>query len=696
MHCVSTLGLTLTVCAITFATLLVPVAADPPATDSPSADWANSKPPSLNEIIGQRCLKCHHHDADAETDVDLTGVTLESLERNLDLARTLIDVIDTRAMPPDPETALSARERSTLLASLRKTYAEAAVSGAHQVRTPIRRLNRVQYNNSVIDLFELNCVVFTLPEKVMRIHGNSFDPERGVMPDTVKVGNRPLGKSQMIEQRLAGVAAFPQDLQAEHGYNNRADHLSMSPLLMEEFLKLGTSITQSPDFNRKQVGIWKSFFAVPSHEFEAKEEIRQRLRWFLSRAFRRPPTDKVMERYTQYASAKFETTGDFTGAMKSAAAATLTSPRFLYLYDVPSDPHVIGEARVIDDFELATRLSFFLWGSLPDDKLLALAQRGKLSTADVLHQQVDRMLRDQKIKRFCDSFPRQWLQLDRLVSSLPNRTKYPDFYYSKYRASMHMMLEPLLLFETVLIEDRAISELIAPDFSYRSARLENLYGSMGDPAPRRGAGDVAALTFRRLPLKDRRSGGVITNAAVMTMTSGPERTKPITRGAWVAAVIFNDPPDPPPADVPTLPEPAKDGPQSLTVRERLAAHRKQADCRGCHEQLDPLGFALENYDAVGRWRDRYENDLPIDSSGTLFREHRFSTPVEFKELILADPARFCRAFAAHLLSYALARELGPADEIALDRITAQVAADGYKMKSLLRAIVSSSPFRTKS
>ena len=259
-----------------------------------------------------------------------------------------------------------------------------------------------------------------------------------------------------------------------------------------------------------------------------------------------------------------------------------------------------------------------------------------------------------------------------------------------------MMLEPLLLFETVLIEDLPITQLIDSEFTYRSSMLERAYGELSSGATKSKGGGVTVLTFHRVPVKDRRSGGVITNAAVMTMTSGPERTQPITRGAWVAGVIFNDPPEPPPADVPPLPESSAEEEESLTLRERLAAHRERADCRGCHEQIDPLGFALENYNPVGAWREKYENGLGIDVSGKLFREYAFEDVVEFKDAILADKDRFCRALAGHLLSFALARKLGPSDQIELDRIVSAVSADGYKMKTLIRQIILSKSFRSKS
>ena len=305
------------------------------------------------------------------------------------------------------------------------------------------------------------------------------------------------------------------------------------------------------------------------------------------------------------------------------------------------------------------------------------------------------MLKDRKIKRFCDSFPSQWLQLERIISSVPDPKKFPQFYFLKYRDSMHMMMEPLLLFETVLIENLPITQLLDSDFTYRSGHLEDTYGKLGTIGKKK-KGQVGVLTFHRVPVKDRRNGGIITNAAVMTMTSGPERTQPITRGAWLAGVIFNNPPEPPPANVPALGEKPSKGEEHLTLRERLSMHRERADCRGCHEQIDPLGFALENYNAVGKWREKYENGRDIDMQGTHFRKHAFENITNFKDAILVEKDRFARGLAGHLLSFSLGRELGVADSVILDKIAEASAKDGYRFKYLIREVVKSEPFLTKS
>lgn len=646
-----------------FAALLMACAEN--AADANDAVWSR--------ILEKHCIACHGRNGKAKGKVNL--LTVKPAD-DLELARSIIEVVDGGEMPPEEEPPLTAGERRELLGGLRGLlHASAGAVGAFPA-APVRRMNRFQYANAVRDLLDLKVEVFSLPEKMVRAYGY-FDPSSGRMPDNLRAGSRPLGKSQLIEKRLAGVAPFPQDLRAEHGYDNRGDHLSLSPLLMESFFKLGRSIVNSVDFGPNTCRIWNDFFAPPEGEKEAA--VRERLRVFLTRAFRRPVDEPTLSRYCGRVLGEIAAGGSFTDAMKTAASAAICSPRFLYLHDTGAGA----------DFNLATRLSFFLWGSGPDDRLIELAGTGRLRDARVLGAEVDRMMDDARLKGFCDSFPGQWLQLDRIITSVPDKEKNPDFYFGPYRASMHMMLEPLLVFETILVENRPILELIDSDFSYRSDYLVEWYRSGG----RSKQIPPTAIPFQRVKLTDRRQGGVITTAAVMTMTSNAIRTQPITRGAWMTTVIFNNPPAPPPADVPPLPEKPGVDEEKLTLRERLEVHRERPDCAGCHARIDPLGFALENYGPTGLWRDQYENGRPVDASGELFRRHKFHDIVGFKNALLTEKRRFARAFAAHVLSFGLAREPVPADEPALDAIVDATAGDGYRMRTLIREVVLSDPFR---
>ena len=667
---------------------------------------------SILTLFEQSCIKCHGKGGKLKGNLNLMEIrSVTDLTKDLERLQTIIEALDAHDMPPEKEPALTPDLRALAVQELRQLLHSAAAKRV--ATTPIRRMNRFQYNNAVQDLFGLNVSVFALPERLMRDRSGYFsstyedrfgitqtssfvDYQAGMkkMPDSVMVSSRQLSKSGLIEPRLAGVGPFPQDLRAEFGFDNRGDHLSLSPALMEAVFKLSQRIVQSPNFDVTTVGIWQTLFVPPADGLDVGTVVRKRLRRFLTKAFRRPVKEGSLERYVRHVTTQIQMGVGFTEAMKEAAAAVLASPRFLYLYDRQGEA---GKVEPLDSYELASRLSFFLWASIPDDELLRVAGSDRLSEPTILEQQVNRMLSDHKLKRFCDSFPAQWLQLDRIVSSVPDEKVFADFYFAphKYRTSMDMMMEPLLLFETILIENRSILEFIDSDYTYRSARLRNWYGEkpngkIGGPV---GTGS-AIMEFKRQPVTDRRQGGVITTAAVMTMTSDPNETKPITRGAWIAGVIFNAPPEPPPADVPPLRKPGpKD--KDLSLRERFSVHRERADCAGCHAKFDPLGFAMENFDPVGRWRDHYENGRKVNPAGMLFRKHTFGNVIEFKDAILVEKDRFTRAFASHLLSYALGRKIAATDAPALDRIVSKTVGADYRMQKLIHEVTQSVPFLSK-
>jgi len=635
------------------------------------------------------CTACHGEAGDAAGDIDLTAVRSPAdLVRQPELLAKVMRAIDTAAMPPDTEPPVPAAERSQAVAALEPLLEQAVAALLDAAPgTPIRRMTRLQFNNAVRDLFGLTIDVFPLPERMLREWGAYFDPAKKEMPAQVTVFSRPLGKDGTAERTLAGVLPFAQDLRSEHGFDTQGDHLTMSPLLLESLLTLGTAIVTSTDFKPEQVGVWGELFAAPEGDAAAVESAtKQRLERLLARAFRRPAPPATVDRYVKHVAEKLAAGVPYPEAMKSAAAAAIASPAFVYLDDHLEKAPEGG--RRLDAHALAARLAFFLWGGLPDDELRARADDGTIHDPEVLARQVDRMLDDRRAKRFCDAFATQWLQLERIIPAQPDPETYPNFYFHEYRASMHMMLEPLLLFETVLVENRPVTELVDSDFSYRSHLLEAWY--RGGEA---GNGEVSEVGMKRVPVTDRRQGGVITSAAVLTMTSAPKHTRPITRGAWLATVILADPPPPPPADVPPLAEEPPQGEENLTIRERFARHREDAACASCHQRIDPLGFALENYDAAGVWRDEYENGRPVDASGTLFGRRGFDGIIEFKDALLAERDRFVGGFASHLLAFATGRETGIEDTLALDAIVAASATTEHRFRDLLRHVVLSESFR---
>ena len=658
---------------------------------------------SLSTSLNERCIKCHGQAGRIEGKVNLLGRkgSVEISARPELLVR-LIKVLKDRQMPPEDEPHIPEGIRVQMIADIEAILKPAIESLAFEP-VPIRRMNRLQYNNAVVDLLELERDIFQLNERLLRRRQDYFRPETRQMPAEVRVSSRPLSKDIDNErpEGFRGVAAFPQDKRAEHGFDNRADHLTLSPLLMESFLKLSQSIVDSADLNATECRCWDRLFASPQQPLESatkavahSDVIRARLEKLLRRAFRRPVDSETRDRFTKFAERQLASGASFEDMMRSVVGAVIGMPDFLYYFETSDAEHPDGTAAGrlrISNFELASRLAHFFWSSIPDDMLLDLAESGKLSDPMTLSAQIDRMLNDRRSSRFCDNFPAQWLQLERLITSIPDPKMFPYFYDADgYRNSMHMMSEPLLLFETIYIEDRSIIELLDPKFTWQSEMLRANYE--GQAHSRR---DVAVQIFKRYPLDDPRWGGVITNAAVMTMTSTPTRTQPITRGAWVNAVIFNDPPQPPPADVPPLPEADAEELAKLTIRERLSEHRKRADCASCHNKLDPLGFALENFGPTGVWREKYENGRDVDSSGVLFSQYEFTSVVEFKRLILQEKQRFIRGLVSHLLSYALGRELGIADSPALDEITSRAMAGEDQLRVVLKSVAMSDPFLHK-
>ena len=539
---------------------------------------------------------------------------------------------------------------------------------------------------------ELRGDIYPLPEKVVR-SSQYFDPASGRMPTGMRVSNRTLGKNQVERQILSGVDPFAIDLQAEHGFNNQGEQLNIPPILLESLLKLGRSIVNAKEFDG-YTALRDTFFK------DNGEPTAKRLRPFLERAFRSPVNEATLNRYAAFHAAEQKRTGSYTAAMKSVVAAVLASPKFIYVVETKQGA---GEKTPASDYELAQRLALFLWSSIPDEALLVAAREGKLRLPAVLEAQVRRMLNDRRSRALAENFARQWLRIDQLITAVPDFDRF-QVYYSRigceqWKFGLQTMIEPLLLFESVHVEDRSIMLFVDSNYAYRSDELQAWYSNPKAPFGTRGNRNrfgTNSQSIRKRQLNTRREGGVITTAAVLTMTSTPLRTSPIKRGAWVATVMFNDPPPPPPDVVPDIEaDDAVIEAKGLTIRERLKQHATDQTCASCHARIDPLGFVLESYDPIGRWRDQYRGGLKIDASGKLFGEAEFKDIEQFKDAILARPEKFMRAFSEHLLSYSLGRELKVTDKPAVDRITRRVLADHGRFSTVVVEVAKSMPFRHK-
>ncbi|HXJ42781.1 MAG TPA: DUF1592 domain-containing protein, partial [Bryobacteraceae bacterium] len=391
-----------------------------------------------------------------------------------------------------------------------------------------------------------------------------------------------------------------------------------------------------------------------------------------TRAFRRPVTSDELDRLTGIAESAQRRSGSFERGIALALEAILVWPDFLFRIEKNADPGVAE--RPIGDYELASRLSYFLWSSMPDEALMHLAGQSKLHNPDTLKAQVKRMLADPKSRALFDNFASEWLELRRLESVLPDRDRFPDF-DDYLRSSMRKETE--LFFANLIQEDRSILDLIDAKYTFLNERLAAHYVIAG----------VKGTEFRRVDLTGTNRGGILTHGSVLTVSSYATRTSPVLRGKWVLENIFNAPPPP---NVPTLDEAAVGS--SATLRQQLEKHRANAVCASCHSRMDPLGFGLENYDAVGGWRND-DGSLPVDSSGVLTDGRTFQGAEGLKAVLRADKGAFAQCVASKLLMYALGRGTETYDQPAIRQIVSRASASDYRFSSLILEIVNSVPFR---
>ena len=406
---------------------------------------------------------------------------------------------------------------------------------------------------------------------------------------------------------------------------------------------------------------------------------RQILRALLRRAYRRPVTDEDFEKPLElYDAARAK--GDFEDGIEAALVSILTNPHFLFRIErdppdvAPRTPYAISE------FELASRLSFFLWSSLPDDELHDLALRGELSRPDVLEMQVRRMLQDRRSQSLVTNFASQWLYLRNLESLTPDLRTFPDFDDNLRQAFRR---ETELFFESILREDRSVLELINADYTFLNERLATHY-----EIPH-----IYGSRFRRVRLQDdQHRGGLLRQGSILMVTSYATRTSPVIRGKWILENLLGSVPPPPPNDVPPLDD--NTVAVELPVRQRLGAHRANEACASCHNLIDPIGLALENFDAVGRWRD-VEAGTPVDASGGLPDGSQFDGVEGLEQGLLARPEVFVGTMVEKLLIYALGRGAEPGDAPAIRRILRDAKVDNYRFSSLIIGITNSTPFRMR-
>jgi hypothetical protein len=416
---------------------------------------------------------------------------------------------------------------------------------------------------------------------------------------------------------------------------------------------------------------------VPGEGRSVADCARDILGPFAARAYRRPVAEEDLAGMIRLVEGVVARGDSFERGIQVGLQALLVSPHFLFRVENDPEPDNPQRAHAIGQYELASRLSYFLWSSMPDDELFALAEKGILDQPDVLQQQVRRMLANEKSQALVDNFAAQWLNLSSFDDVRPSRDHFPGY---DRRLQPLMLSETNLFVEHVIREDRSILEFLNAGYTFVNERLAAHYGIEG----------VTGSEFRKTSLEGTHRAGILTHASILTITSEPTRTSPVKRGKWILDNILGTPPPEPPPNVPNLPQ-TNQTPGQPTVRERLVAHRADPGCASCHAKLDPLGLAFENFDGVGRWRDT-EGDQPVDASGTLPGGETFNGSQELVAILSSRHTEFARHLTKVMLTYALGRGLEYYDACAVDEIVRNLAADGHRFSTLVGGICKSDPF----
>jgi hypothetical protein len=608
----------------------------------------------IRPLFTTYCVDCHNNDR-AKGDLNIEQYEAETMVLdNLAVWQRIAKRISEGEMPPkDPRPTED--EKAAMLAWIQglkddfdcdRVASEASVSW-YPGFVMSRRLNRAEYENTVRDLFEVEVDVAEM---------------------------------------------FPADGAGGEGFDNTGSALYLSSIQMEQYLQAADLVVESafPSMtglaaqagepgagDRLRSRLDRIVTARPAEGLQPREAASVVLAEFLPRTWRRPySADEIGRMLSLFddATAQGET---YIGALKLCFKAALVSPNFIFLAE-PEPPHP-GE-YALADFPLASRMSYFLWGTMPDEELFGLARAGKLQDLETLERQVERMLRDPKARGLGDLFATQWLGITQLGGNLrPDPNRFPEF--DDALAAL-MREEVVTFFYRLLADDRSLIDIIDGGYTYANERLATLYGLTG----------VTGEELQQVQFADNRRGGVLGMAAVLTTTSHPLRTSPVLRGKWVLNQLLGDHVPPPPPDVPPLPEEGEAQAEGLTLRERLEAHRSQPDCAGCHSRMDPIGFGLENFDPIGRWRET-DAGQPVDANGTLPSGENFNGPGELKAILLARKDDIMRNLSRKLLGYALGRSLTQYDNCVVDECMLHLQAEEYRPSALFKQIVLSYPFR---
>jgi Protein of unknown function (DUF1592)/Protein of unknown function (DUF1588)/Protein of unknown function (DUF1585)/Protein of unknown function (DUF1587)/Protein of unknown function (DUF1595)/Planctomycete cytochrome C len=579
-------------------------------------------------FLTAHCTDCHSGDEPEG------GVSFDpykdsaNIQEDYEFWEKVARLVVEHQMPPVDHGQPTTAEVQALSAAIEVELASFDCSSErHPGRVTIRRLNKAEYDNSIRDLTGLDLKI---------------------------------------------AASFPSDDVGE-GFDNIGDVLVLPPILFEKYLVAAYTIGQrvmADEAARKRV-----FPHEASSNDELVEVARQNVREFASKAYRRPLKSEEEDRLFEIMRSAWEREASVNEIMETVVAAVLSNPNFIYRVERDPEPNDEDGIRVLDGYELASRLSYFLWSSMPDERLFQLAESGELTKHEVLAAEAKRMLADSKSQALVADFAGQWLQLRDVSRLMPDPEKFPNFDETLQAA---MRRETETFFAAMIREDRSVLEFLTADFTFVNQRLAQHYGIEG----------IEGEEFQRVALSDGRRG-VLTHASILMLTSNPTRTSPVKRGKWILDNILSEPPPPPPPNVPVLEE----GGETLgTLREQMEQHRANESCAVCHRTMDALGFGLENFDAIGSWRET-DGQNKIDASGTLAGGRSFNGAAELMTILLDEKKdQFCKSLSSKLLTYALGRGLSSYDRCTVKNAIANLQANDYRFSSLVTTIVTSDPF----
>jgi hypothetical protein len=592
---------------------------------------------NASPLLQKFCYECHDQDRQ-KGGVEVHHLTdTDSALSHHRFLENIAHQVESGDMPPEDDVDVlpTPAERSQLVheiqAVLRKL--KSGDFPRNPGRTTIRRLNRNEYNYTIRDLFGVN-----------------FQAGR----------------------------EFPADGAGGEGFDNVGDSLFIPPILMEKYFEASRKVIES--IYATPATLNRALVSKPGKSLTPNAAARNTLNYHASLAFRRRVTDSDLAAMLKLFDSNLAAGKSYEDSIRAPLQALLLHPAFLFRIenDVPGQ----SEWR-ISEFELATRLSYFLWSSMPDRRLFKLADEGKLSTPAILAAEVDRLLADPRSEAISRHFAGQWLGFEELREvAEPDATRFPTF-TPTLRSAMY--LESVAFFNHIIRDNRPVTDLIQSDYTFVNAELAKHYNF---PA-------VQGSQLQKIQLKDPNRGGIIGHASILTSTSVPLRTSPVKRGKWILDTLLGTPPPPPPPDAGELPADDQSA-AGLSFREQLELHRQKPSCAGCHEKIDPLGFGLENFDAIGRWRDTDANGKPVDSLAVLPGDISFSSPAELKALLLSADELFLRNLVRKMLGYSLGRPLEYYDEPVISELVDELRANQLQIRPLIHAIIRSAPFQNRS